>query len=84
MVNDTIANSGFVDGARLRIVDTKFVIWAVAIRPVRKLIMERKKIIAQTIFKFLHIRLLSLAEFEFIPRLKDGLKRRGIFEKIAV
>ncbi len=64
VMHHAITHHCFVDYAWLWVVDPEFVVRAVLIRSVYEVIVEREEVVAQAIFKFLHVALFALADFE--------------------
>ncbi len=67
MVQDAIANRGFVNVALFRIGDVKTSIWSVLVRFIFQFAMQVENILLQTPFKFHHIALVPLITPKSVP-----------------
>ena len=82
MMQKPVADTRFVDVARLRIGDLERLIAAMAVGMIDKVGMERKEVVHQTKLKFLDILLLPLSRSKFFPCLQEIL-HSGYFFKIS-
>jgi len=68
VMDDPIANSGFVDMPQLRIADIKIDVLAVPISFMDQIAMKLENIVPETSFKKLDISFAPLALLEIVPR----------------
>jgi hypothetical protein len=74
VVDDSVADGGFMDMPQLRITNVKIDILAVSISFMDQIAMKLKNFITETPFKKLDIGLLPFPAFEIVPRLEKILR----------
>jgi hypothetical protein len=84
VMQDAVADFGFVDVPLLRIMDVKAVITAVAVGLILQIPMELEKVLLDMPLEFGNIRLVFLVRLERFPCREKIFHRYDIREKVAI
>ena len=84
MMQNTVANSRFMNVTLFRIVDVKAVIRTMTVGFVFQIPMKLKKVFLKMSLKFRYVRFVAFIRFECLPSLKEIFWGNNSIEKVAI